>query len=337
VKASLKPEFIDKPSYHTISTESNHLSKEISHQNPYQPDSKNLQSTLHHPNINPNAVSSKDSKKKLKAFVRNSEIAHQSKTFKPKRKVKVGINDTPSSDTPSAGDTHHGMMVSHSVKNQVTLKNELSNVSHIQSLELQIQKLNEKVLKLEKDNKILSQENLALKADKLKENAIIERRGAETDYTPHCAKMHQRDDSRSSTNYNLSNFTQQKNVADFTRSYSFENSTNSRVLRSSDVEPNFTMSYKNYAQNNDIAGNKENLVTNIALEKARSGQRKDGESLLMRKVTRILEKRDLNKKSSKYTPREGSGPDYQKICKSLKHTKNQIIARINNKYGKRME
>lgn len=82
---------------------------------------------------------------------------------------------------------------------------------------------------------------------------------------------------------------------------------------------------------------KENLKNNAELEVQNKPKRpQPSESILIQKVSRILEKRELNKSNSKFTPRVND-ENTSNAYKSLKRSKNEIINRINNKYGKRME
>lgn len=93
--------------------------------------------------------------------------------------------------------------------------------------------------------------------------------------------------------------------------------------------------YINYIPNPGSTHDKENLKNNIEIDKIKPKLRAN-ESILMQKVSRILEKRDINKHDPKVISRMYGTADERGTCKSLKHSKNEIIARINNKYGKRM-
>lgn len=140
--------------------------------------------------------------------------------------------------------------------------------------------------------------------------------------------MHQREDSKASTQYKHINFNNTNKFSDFVRSYSFENNGDSTIkIRNETLQ--------NYVPNK--LHDKENIKNNSEIEKS-SKQNKPlpNESVLIQKVSRILEKREMNKSKTNFTPRvheESSGNAYV----NMKHSKNEIINRINNKYGQRME
>lgn len=92
--------------------------------------------------------------------------------------------------------------------------------------------------------------------------------------------------------------------------------------------------FNNYLPNSIPVHDKENYKNNIEIEKCKPKLRAN-ESILMQKVSRILEKREMHKKGHKRDRMYGTSDD-RATCASLKHSKNEIIARINNKYGKRM-
>jgi hypothetical protein len=235
----LKHEVNEKPTYHTISTENSQLQgTNNDNKNAYQAKINYFQHALRNSKTNSALGGCKESQKKLKAFVRNSENAQIHKNIRMKKKKHR--EGTPTSHTVDSEENHHGMVMSQSAKNQVILKNELSNSPNSQKLEQQIQKLNEKIKSLELENKQLKDENQKLKTIR-ESNAHKGMRQSESHYKPQCSKMHSRDDSRSSTNYNLMSFTQSNKIADFTRSYSFENSNNSNAIRSQDAEPRLAM------------------------------------------------------------------------------------------------
>lgn len=236
----LRPEIIEKPTYHTISTENSQLqAKNSDNKNPYQAKINYFQHALKNSKTNSVLGGCKESQKKLKAFVRNSENAQIHKNIRMKKKKHR--EGTPSSHTVDSEDNHHGMVMSQSVKSQVVLKNELSNSPNSQKLEQQIQKLNERIRKLELENKQLKDENQKLKT--MRESYGFKGiRQSESHYKPQCSKMHSRDDSRSSMNCNLMNFTQGNKMADFTRSYSFENSNNPKAIRSHEADPKLLVS-----------------------------------------------------------------------------------------------
>lgn len=77
---------------------------------------------------------------------------------------------------------------------------------------------------------------------------------------------------------------------------------------------------------------KENLKTNFIVDNKPKSRPGATESVLMQKVSRILQKRDLNKDNRTSSLYDGIDPTVS--CKSLKHSKNDIISRINSKYGK---
>jgi hypothetical protein len=308
--------------------------------NPYQAKINYfMNQNIRNSSINSTIAARKEAKKKLKTFVKNSNTGNVNKKFRPTKDARelVSGGETPSSRNRSSQDPHHLMAISQSMKSQINLKSELcTNDSTVQSLEKQLLKLTEKVKKLEKENRKLKDEN-----KRLKKSQVLEKDENQpppgSHYNPNCKKSHQRESSRSSMNYNSSNFNYTNQFSDFTRSYSFENSHASKAMRSSEPEPNLLAKYNNYIERpTSLHEGKENIKCNIEIDSLRPKIR-GNESILMQKVSRILEKRDINKKESQFTPRIYDDINPRPECKSLKHSKNEIIARINNKYGQRMD
>lgn len=122
------------------------------------------------------------------------------------------------------------MVVSQSEKHRVGLKEELCNQTSADELHITIQKLNLKVRKLEKENKRLRDEN-----KKFKNMYCHSHKPPGSHYKPHCKKIKEREDSRSSLEYNGINFNNTNQFSDFTRSYSFENNKK-QAIRSADAE-----------------------------------------------------------------------------------------------------
>lgn len=321
----LAPQNVDvKPNFHTISTNEDNLAPQVREQrNPYQTRSKinYFQSAMRNVNINSALADRNENKKKLKTFVKNSTTK-----VEKFRKIKQ-----PSRQTPKHTETSPTLVVSQSAKHQVSLKSELEGDR--ESMRQEILKLHERVKKLEKENKKLKEENRKLKArpgSKIRK----ENRPPGSHYKGKCHKaIHHREHSRTSTGQGFSHTDM---MSDVTRSYSFENPGSSKGMQTEKIDPGFLKSYNNYVPIPHKTSNKENFENNIKVEKA-LGKTRPNESILMQKVSRILEKRELNK--LKYTPREeedlqgGRSSAFQ----SLKHSKNEIIARINNKYGNRMQ
>lgn len=293
-----------------------------------------MNQNIRNSSINSTIAARKEAKKKLKTFVKNSNTGNVNKKFRPTKDVReIGSGgETPRSRNQSSQDPHHLMGASQSMKSQINLKSELCTDSNVQSLEKQILKLTEKVKKLEKENRKLKDENKRLKKNQVLESNVIQPHPG-SHYKPQCTKLHQRESSRSSMNYNSSNFNYTNQFSDFTRSYSFENSNASKAMRSSEPEPNLLAKYNNSGR---FHNEKENIKCNIEIDNVRPKIR-GNESILMQKVTRILEKRDVNKKETQFTPRVYDDINPRPECKSLKHSKNEIISRINSKYGKRMD
>lgn len=86
------------------------------------------------------------------------------------------------------------------------------------------------------------------------------------------------------------------------RSYSFENCDYRSVHHRHFPNPNVLMSYDGTVNRNSHILDKENMINNLAVRcgKQRSMEK---ESVLVQKVSKILEKRDLNHKNTIYTPR----------------------------------
>lgn len=95
------------------------------------------------------------------------------------------------------------------------------------------------------------------------------------------------------------------------------------------------MNTNNYMTIPSFGHDKENLKTNVDISHfIRNSTQK--ESVLMQKVNKILERRSKIAKSKSKSKRKPSELPVNKTYKNLKHSKNEIIARINNKYGKRL-
>ena len=303
-----------KPTYHTISTNEENVAVQGREQrNPYQGRAKinYFQSAMRNVDINSN-LAPRESKKKLHNFVKSSTAKVQK--FRKMNTQKQEMRET----SPHLG-------ASQSAKHQISLKSELESRNQVpqdNDLALEWAQLREKVQILEQENKKLREENKKLKKRR-------EGKPPGSHYKPKCAKMkHTRGNSRTSTGQGFSHTDM---LSDATRSYSFENGGNGKPQ----IDTEFLKSYNNYVPIPHKMSNKENIGYNIKIEQM--GKPKGGqESILMQKVSRILKK---SKNKAKFTPRdsevlsEGRG----EVWKSLKHSKNEIIARINNKYGNRME
>jgi hypothetical protein len=317
----------DKYKYQTLSTEDKIELQPKEFSNPYQAKINYFQTAMHNSNINSVLSDRKDSKKKLKSYVKNSTVSNTKKIKSIKHREKTNnraqtplTNDPPAYEKPEMGS-------SQSVKYQITLKSELWNVNPKEAMQKQIMLLNEKVKLLEYDNKKLHDENTYYKNmhARGKQN---EPKRHNSHYKPEWKKMNQREDSKTSTQYKHVNFNNTNKFSDFVRSCSFENSSDSNVKIRNETLQNYVPSRLN---------GKENIKNNIDIEK-KSKQNKpiSNESVLIQKVSRILEKREMNKTKPNLTPRikvESSGNAYV----SMKHSKNEIINRINNKYRQRME
>lgn len=182
--------------------------------------------------INSAMDSRKEPKKKLKSFVKSNNPGN-CKRFKPiKYKEKKSRVATPSSHNRSSNESNPCMVVSQSEKHRVGLKEELCSQVSVDELHLTIQKLNLKVRKLEKENKKLRDENRNLKGIHSHPHS---QKPPGSHYKPHCKKIKEREDSRSSLEYNGHHFNNTNQFSDFTRSYSFEN--NKKIaIRSADAD-----------------------------------------------------------------------------------------------------
>ena len=140
-----------------------------------------------------------------------------------------------------------------------------------------------------------------------------------------------RESSRSNVQY-WNKFNHTDKISDFGRSYSFENSNTSKALKTPVPETDFTASYNNYMTIPASIQEKENLKQNIDMQKYRP-KMNTKESVLMQKVNRILEKRNkiAKSKSKPFKKKSIDRNHYSKnsTFKSLKHCKNEIIARMN--------
>ena len=132
--------------------------------------------------------------------------------------------------------------------------------------------------------------------------------------------------------YKRIKFNQVNKIVDFGRSYSFENSNNSKTIKTPAPENYFANSYNNYMTIPASIEEKENLKQNIEVERYRHKSHAK-ESVLMQKVNRILEKRSKfgKHKSKNYKKKSIDRIRNSKnsTFKSLKHCKNEIISRIN--------
>ena len=115
------------------------------------------------------------------------------------------------------------------------------------------------------------------------------------------------------------------------RSYSFENCDYRNAHHKHFPNPNILLSYDGVVNRNNIF-EKENMINNLAVW---CGKQRNKESILVQKVSRILEKRDINNKNPIYTPRLEESSRKGVKWENLKHSKKDIIARINSKYGKK--
>lgn len=220
------PSVVQKPSFNTISTESaqyQHLDTggygkdgSKAYRNPYQAKINYFQTAMRNSKINSALAERQESKQKLKTFVKEANTADWAKF----------IPETPGSQH-SQNELQRTMGVSQSVKNQVTLKNELAKENNpLQEFERQIKKLTDRVKKLEKENKKLRDENRRLKGKPSEKRKKEIRPGSH--YKPECKKIHKRGDSRTSMHFNQTN-----NFSDFAKSYSFENNAKEAAGRQS--------------------------------------------------------------------------------------------------------
>lgn len=90
------------------------------------------------------------------------------------------------------------------------------------------------------------------------------------------------------------------------RSYSFENCDYRSVHHKQMLNPNILMSYDGTINKNSHLLDKENMINNLAVKCGKQRSR-EKESALVQKVSKILEKRDLNNKNTIYTPRLDDG------------------------------
>ena len=110
------------------------------------------------------------------------------------------------------------------------------------------------------------------------------------------------ENSKSISNYPVVHFEQRNDTSDFSRSYSFENNSKVKIRGDKNVNDKIQTSYAKYEEKPSIEAGKENFVYNYDTQKY-TFKKNFNESLLMQKVSRILEKRDLNKKDSDLSPR----------------------------------
>lgn len=316
----------EKQTYHTISTEDNKEIQPKEWRNPYQAKINYFQTAMRNSNINSALANRNEPKKKLKSFVKNSTAGSTLK-FKSIKHKEINVrNQTPLSNNPSTYEAL-GIGVSQSDKQKITLKSELWNDSSKDELQNQINLLNEKVKQLELENSKLRDENKYYKNmhEVARQN---EHKRPSSHYKPEWKKMHQTKASRVDDHYKNINLSNTDKFSDFARSYSFKLNSDSN----SNLKPETLHIY-----NMNSIHDKENFKSNSELEVLNKSKKpQPSESILIQKVSRILEKREMNKSNSKFTPR-ADDENTSNAYKSLKRSKNEIINRINNKYGKRME
>lgn len=155
---------VDKPLYHTLSTESRQLSPGREFQNPYQAKINYFQSAMRNSKIDSALASKKDNKKRAdEKFTNTCPIQGNNGNQSSPRVDNVSRPHSPTSSTNNNYKIALNMTSSQSVKNQVSLKNELSKNDSTRVLEEQIHQLNQRVRKLEKENKKLKHENKEIK------------------------------------------------------------------------------------------------------------------------------------------------------------------------------
>jgi len=198
---------------------------------------------------------------------------------------------TPSSQNHSSQNIDHWMMVSNSAKHQISIKNELYKEESKEYLYKEIQKLNQKINKLEKGNQYLQNENKRYKSIYIENKIPVEQNPIQSHYKPSCEKMNFRDSSRANMHY-LNNFNQTDKFNDFGHSYSFENKNFSKVVQTPIPETDFKSSQNNYMTIPASIQEKENFNRNMNIDKfmPKINQK---ESALMQKVNRIHSKNEI--------------------------------------------
>lgn len=241
---------------------------------------------------------------------------------------------TPSSHK-STPVSQKGMTISHSVKDQMNMNDEMYRNNSKEELHNEIMKLNKKITRLEEGNKCLKEENKRYKSIYTQGGGGVSLKPPQSHYKVSCTKLQSREPSRKSI---PKCFNQTDKFSDFGHSYSFENKGHPTVTNTPAPESEVFENGINYMTIPTFMNDKENLRINTkelqlgVLQASNfSHSRPKKESMLMQKVNRILQKRG---KGSKSRPKKFG--QVGKGYKSLKHTKNEIIDRINNKYGKRL-
>mmetsp|Transcript_801 Transcript_801/g.669 ORF Transcript_801/g.669 Transcript_801/m.669 type:complete len:262 (+) Transcript_801:395-1180(+) len=255
-------------------------------------------------------------------------VENKSKTVKKVENLQ-SLAHTPLSKESSKGSTH-GMVISQSAKHQISIKNELYQGGSKEVLHNEIVKLQNKIQKLEKGNQNLKEENKRFQSIYTSNRPPSEQKPPRSHYKPNCEKLNQRESSRTNLQY-WNNFNNTDKISDFGRSYSFENS-NSKALKTPVTDNDFAKSYNNYMTIPTSIADKENLKQNTEVDKYRP-KLHGKESVLMQKVNRILEKRQITNypkgKSKAYKKSIDRGKYKNSTFKSLKHCKNEIISRMN--------
>ena len=123
------------------------------HRNPYQAKINYFQTAMRNSNIDFGLSNNKHSSK-MKYSKRESKCSSSTRN----QGKRVGRAMTPSSQksTPSS---QKGMTISHSVKDQMNVNGEIYRNNSKEELQSEIMKLNKKIMKLEKGNKCLKEEN----------------------------------------------------------------------------------------------------------------------------------------------------------------------------------
>lgn len=116
--------------------------------------------------------------------------------------------------------------------------------------------------------------------------------GIDSHNNSQCRPDKGRDSSLSNLNYQV-NFYPKKNT-DVSRCFSLEENSYQKIVREKSPENKFLMSYNGAIDHIDIQMEKENFRSNTATEPSHNRDQAT-ESILMKKVSRILEKRDLSK------------------------------------------
>lgn len=302
------------------------------HRNPYQAKVNYFQTALKSSKPDLGSAHNKNSRK-----IKYSKRTKYEKAIRDNMKAKikrVSRAMTPSSHNMSSAGSQRGLAISHSAKDQISIRDEMYKSNSKEELQDQIMKLNRKIMRLEEGNKWLVEENKRYKSIYSQEPNPGSLKPPQYQYKLSSKRGHRKDSSRKKFQ-NSKNFSQTDKFSDFRNSYSFENKDWSNVINTPNPEIENQMNANNYMTIPSFCHDKENLKTNVDINHfIRKSTQK--ESVLMQKVNKILERRSKKHKSKSKSKRKPSELPANKTYKSLKHSKNEIIARINNKYGKRL-